>query len=86
MVRTRVLLDHGAQLSMVQQELLPAIKDKRGWTNEQNQQCNLDLESQPTGASGEELRVIVVVMLKVLIESNFKAYPVPCYVLKSDKP
>ena len=85
-VKTRALLDHGAQISVVHQELLPAIKDKQGWTKEQYQQRSLDLDSQLIGTSGEELGVIAVVMLKVLIEGNPKAFQVPCYVLKSDKP
>ena len=85
-VRTRALLDHGTQKSLVRQELLPVIQEKQGWTKEQCEQRNMSLDSQPVGASGDTLGVMAVVMLKINIEGNSKSFTVPCYVLKSDKP
>ena len=33
-VKTRALIDHGPQISIVRQELLPIIREKHGWTVE----------------------------------------------------
>ena len=85
-VRTRALLDPGAQITLVRQELLPIIRTKQGWTVEQYKQRNLDLDRQPIGASGEALGVMAVVMLKITIGGDRRTFTVPCYVLKSDKP
>ena len=86
-VRTRALLDHDAQISLVCQELLPVIQKKQGWTMEQCEQRNMSLDSQPIGASGDTLGVMAVVMLKINIVGDSKSFiTVPCYVLKSDKP
>ena len=85
-IRTKAFLDHGAQVSLVRQELLPMIQQKHGWTMEQYQQRNLKLDRQPVGASGEALGVMAAVVLKVTIEGTNKTFSVPCYVLKSCKP
>ena len=80
------LLDHGAQIPLVCQELLPVIQKKQGWTKEQCEQRNKSLDSQPIGASGDTLGVMVMVMLKITIIRDSKSFTVPCYMLKSDKP
>ena len=85
-VKTRALIDHGAQISIVRQELLPIIREKHGWTVEQYEQRNLELDRQPVGASGEALGVTAVVVLKLVIEGNSTTFHVPCYVLQSSKP
>ena len=85
-VKTKALIDHGAQISLVRQELLPIIRQKHGWTMEQYQQRNLELDRQPVGASGEALGVRAVVVLKITIEGTSTTFNVPCYVLQSCKP
>ena len=69
-IRTKALLDHGAQVSLVRQELLPMIQQKHGWTMEQYQLRNLELDRQPVGASGEALGVMAAVVLKIIIEGT----------------
>jgi len=41
-VMTGVLLDHGAQVSIVHRELLPKVCESQGWTKEQYQTRNSD--------------------------------------------
>lgn len=65
---------------------MPAIQENHGWAKEQYQQRNLDLDSQPIGASGEALGVVAAVMLRITVEGNSKTFLVSCYVLGSDKP
>ena len=43
-LKTRALLDHGAQVSIVRRELLPKIREAQGWTQEQYQTWNLTLD------------------------------------------
>ena len=62
------------------------IWQKHGWTTEQYQQRNLELDRQPVGASGETLGVMAAVVLKVTIEGTNTTFNVSCYVLKSCKP
>ena len=57
-IKTKALLDHGAQVSLLRQELLPMIRQKCGWTMEQYQLRNLELDRQPVGASRETLGVM----------------------------
>ena len=85
-VRTRALLDHGAQVSIVRRELLPKVRETHGWTKEQYQARNLKLDRQPIGANGAELGAVALVRLEVSVEGTDKTLPVPCYVLNSDKP
>ena len=59
-VKTRALLDHGAQVSIVCRELLPKVREAQGWTKEQCQTRDLKLDRQPVGANGTELGVIAV--------------------------
>ena len=49
-VKTRALLDPGAQVSLAHRQLLPAIKEKNNWTKEQCQSRSLELDGQPRGA------------------------------------
>ena len=85
-LKTRALLDHGAQVSIVRRELLPKIREAQGWTQEQYQTRNLMLDRQPIGANGTELGVVALVTLKVSVEGADKTLQVPCYVLNSNKP
>ena len=62
------------------------IRQKHGWTMEQYQLRNLELDRQPVGASGETLGVMAAVVLKIIIEDTNTTYSIPCYVLKSCKP
>ena len=44
------------------------------------------LESQPIGATGQELDVQGIAMLNILMETTGKTYPTPCCVLDSSRP
>ena len=70
-VKIRVLLDHGAQVSLVHKELLPKIREKNGWTLEQCHDRNCKLEGQPTGAGGYELGATAVVRLHVRTTTSY---------------
>ena len=85
-VRVRVLLDHGAQASLVRKELLPKIREKNRWTLEQCHDKNCELEGQSTGAGGHELGATAVVKLGVMTTDRERLHQVPCYVLESTKP
>ena len=85
-VKTRALLDHGAQVSIVRRELLPKVREAQGWTKEQYQTRNLKLDRQPIGANGTELGVVALVKLKVSVEGTDRTLQVPCYVLNSNRP
>jgi len=85
-IRTRALLDSGAQVSLARQQLLPHIKQKNNWSLEQCRQRNLKLDGQPLGAGGESLGAKGVVSLQVTIESTNVTECVPCYILESSKP
>ena len=84
-VKTRALLDHGAQVSIARRELLPKVRGTQGWTKEQYQTRNLKLDRQPIGANGTELGVVALVKLEVSVDGTDKTLQVPCYVLNSDK-
>ena len=71
-VKTRALLDHGAQVSIVRRELLPNVRETQGWTKEQYQTRNLKLSRQPVAANGTELGVVALVKLKVTVEGTDK--------------
>ena len=45
--KTRALLDHGAQVSLIRKQMLPQIQEDRGWTKEQCHSKNLVLSQQP---------------------------------------
>ena len=85
-VKTRALLDHGAQVSLARRQLLPVIKEENNWTVEQCQNRNLKMEGQPQGAGGHNLGTEGMVALQVTIENTGVAQRVPCYVLDSAKP
>jgi len=85
-VKTRALLDHGAQVSIVRRELLPKVRETQGWSKEQYQTRNLELDRQPIGANGAELGVVALVKLYMSVEDTDKTLQVPCYVLNSNRP
>ena len=57
------------------------IWQKHGWTMEQSQQRNLELDRQPVGASGATLGVMATVLLKVTNEGTNTTFSGQCYVL-----
>ena len=85
-VKTRALLDHGAQVSLARRQLLPVIKERNHWTKEQCQDRNLKMEGQPQGAGGLDLGAEGMVALQVTIENTKVSQTVPCYILDSTKP
>ena len=85
-VKTRGFLDHGVQVSLVCKELLPAIKEKQGWTHAECHERDLKMGQQPVGATGAPLGVISLIRLQVMIEETGAAKEVPCFVLASEKP
>ena len=62
-VRTRALLDHGAQVSLARKQLLPVIKERNEWSVEQCQARNLMLAGQLRGAGGHDLGAEGIVAL-----------------------
>ena len=85
-VRTRALLDHGAQVSLLRSQLLPVVKEKKGWTLDQCHLRNLKLDQQPVGAEGRPLGAVAMVQLQVKVESTGVGRDIPFYVLDSNKP
>jgi len=85
-VGTQAFLDYGAQVSLIQRQMLPLIKERKGWTLEQCHSRNLGLDQQPVGAEGNALGVIAVVQLQVKLESTGAELDVPFYTLDSNKP
>ena len=85
-VKTRALLDHGAQVSLVRKELLSVIKEGNQWSASQCEARNLRMDGQPVGAGGEALGIFVVVALDVAVEKTEETQQVPCYALESSKP
>ena len=85
-IKTRGFLDHGAQVTLVRKELLPAIGEKHDWSLEERHKRNLKMKSQPVGASGTDLGAIALVSLDILVEETGLVKEIPCYVLSSEKP
>ena len=85
-VKTRALLDHGAQVSLARKELLPLIKEKNKWSVDQCDTRNLKMSGQPIGAGGEALGAMAMVALDIVVEETKESRQVPCYVLESSKP
>ena len=85
-VKTRALLDHGAQVSLVRKELLSVIKEGNQWSASQCEARNLRMDGQPVGAGGEALGAVAVVALDVAVEKTEETQQVPCYALESSKP
>ena len=85
-IKTRALLDHGSQVTIVRQQLLPMVKEKQEWSMDTCQTKVVPLKSQPVGATGQELGAVGIAMLNILIETTGKTCPIPCYVLDSNRP
>ena len=64
-------------MSLVRQELLSMIRQKHGWTMEQYQLRNLELDRQPVGASEETLGVMAAVVLKI-VQIQLTVFHVMC--------
>ena len=87
-VPTRAFLDHGSQVIIVRRQLLPLIRKKQGWSDEQclaKTNCN-NMGAQPVGAMGQELGTCGIVVLQLEIDETGKNLEIPCYVLDSSKP
>ena len=79
-VKTRALLDHGAQVSLARHQLLPVIKERNHWTQEQCQDRSLKMEGQPQGAGEHDLGAEGMVALQVTIENTKVSQTVISYV------
>ena len=84
-IKTRALLDSGAQVSLVQQQLLPHIKERNNWTIEQCRQRNPKLDGQLLGAGDKKLDANGVTSLQITIEGTNITQYVSCYILESSK-
>ena len=69
-IKTRGFLDHGAQVTLVQKEFLPAIREKQGWSLEERHKKIFEMRSQPVGASGSDLGAIALVSFDILVEET----------------
>ena len=85
-VKTRGFLDHGAQISLIHKELLPAIKEKQNWTQTECHKRNLKMGQQPVGATGAPLGVISLVRVQVVVDETGVSREIPCFVLASEQP
>ena len=85
-IRTRALVDFGAQVTLVRRQMLPKIKEKQGWSIDQCHARNRTIEQQPVGAGGKPLGAESVVSLNIQVEATGVTKEVLCYVLDSDKP
>ena len=83
-VKTRGFLDHGAQISLIRKELLPAIKDKHSWTQAECHERDLKMGQQPIGATGAQLGAISLVSLQVMVDETGVTKEVPCFVLQAN--
>ena len=82
-VRTRALIDSGAQVTLVRSQMLPRIKEKRGWSIEKCHSHNRPLEQQPIGAAGEPLGADSMVVLNIQVEATRVTKEVLCFALDS---
>ena len=85
-VKTRALVDNGSQVTLVRGELLPKIREHNGWTLGQCHQKNRPMETQPIGASGQDLGASSVVAIETRIEQTGRKLVIPCFVMTSAKP
>jgi len=85
-VKTRGFMDHGAQVSLVRKELLPAIREANNWSLQESHKRNLEMGAQPVGAAGIALGTVGLVLLQVTVEGTEVCKEVPCHVLASEKP
>ena len=85
-VKTRALLDHGSQVTIVRRQLLPLIKEKREWSMDTCCSKLKPLKSLPTGASGQQLKAKGIVTMDILVESTGKTCNIPCYIIDSGEP
>ena len=87
-IPTRAFLDHGSQITIIRRQLLPKIRDKRGWSDQQciaKTNCK-EMGAQPVGAMGKELGTCGIVVLQMEIDETGQNLEIPCYVLDSVKP
>ena len=87
-VPTRAFLDHGSQVTIVRRQLLPLIREKQGWSDEQclaKTSCK-KMGAQPVGAMDKELGTCGIVVFQLEIDETGQNLETPCYVLDSSKP
>ena len=85
-IKTRALLDHGAQVSLARKQLLSVVKERNNWSVEQYQARTLTLEGQPQGAGGHDLGAEGIIVLQLTVEGTGPSQRAPCYILDSSKP
>jgi len=85
-IATRAFLDHGSQVTIVRQQLLPLIRERNQWSDEKCKTKNAPLQAQPVGALGKELGAVGMTILQMEIEETGQNLNIPCYVLESNKP
>jgi len=85
-VKSQALLDHRSQITIVQRQMLPLVKEKHGWSLEICLNKLKPLESFPTGAFGQKLNAKGIVMMNIRVKSTEKTCNIPCYILDSEEP
>ena len=85
-IKTRALLDHGAEVTLVRKEFLSLIKEKNQWSASQCDTRSLKMDGQPIRAGGEALGAVAVVALDITVEKTEELQHVSCYSLASSKP
>ena len=85
-IRSRALVDFGAQLTLIRHQMLPKIMEKQNWSIEHCHSCNRTLEQQPVGAGRKPSGAESVVTLNIQIEATRVTKEVLCFILDSSKP
>jgi len=85
-VRTKAFLDFGAQVSLVRRQMLPKIRLKQQWSEEECHKRSRVMTQQPLGAGGGSLGATGIASLCISVESTGSTQMVPCYILDSSKP
>ena len=80
-MKTRALLDNGSQVTLVRSELLAKIRAQNSWPLEQCHKKNYLMNTQPIGASGQELGVTSVVATEAKLEHTGQSVTVSCFVV-----
>ena len=79
-------MNHGSQVTIVRQQLLPMIREKQQWSMDTCVNKVIPLKPQPIGATGQKLGAIGIAILDILVDTTDKTCSVSCYVLDSSQP
>ena len=85
---SRAFIDHGSQITIVRRHLLPLIREKQKWLDEQciaKTNCK-STGAQPVGAMGKDLGICGIVVLQLEMDETGQNLEILCYVLDSNKP